>query len=34
MEKNHPYYGKSININFPDFPHAMGFIAFSPSVGK
>ena len=34
MEKKHPYYGKSVGINFPDFPHAMGFVAFSRIVGN
>ena len=28
MEKKHPYYGKSMSINFPDFPHIIGFVAF------
>ena len=28
-EKKHPYYGKSLNINFPDVPHTVGFVAFS-----
>ena len=34
MGKKHPYYGKSMIINFPDFPHTMGFVAFSRTVGK
>ena len=29
MEKKHPYYGKSIITDFPDFPHTTGFVAFS-----
>ena len=32
MGKRHPYYGKSISIDFPDFPHTMGFVAFSRNV--
>ena len=32
MGKKHPYYGKSMIINFPDFPHTMGFVAFSHTV--
>ena len=28
MRKKHPYYGKSMSINFPGFPHTMGFVAF------
>ena len=32
MGKKHPYYGKSMIINFPDFPHTMGFVAFSRTV--
>ena len=32
--KKHPYYGKSMSINFPDFPHTIGFVAFSRTVGK
>ena len=27
MEKKHAYYDKSMSINFPDFPHAKGFVA-------
>ena len=34
MGKKHPYYGKSMSINFPDFPHTMGFVAFSHTVGN
>ena len=34
MGKKHPYYGKSMSINFPDFPHTKGFIAFSRTVGN
>ena len=32
MKKKKPYYGKSISTNFPDFPHIMGFVAFSCTV--
>ena len=32
MGKKHPYYGKSMIIDFPDFPHTMGFVAFSRTV--
>ena len=32
MGKKHPYYGKSMIINFPDFPHTVGFLAFSCTV--
>ena len=28
MGKKHPYYGKSITIDFPDFLHTMGFVVF------
>ena len=28
MAKKHPYYGKSITIDFPDFLHTMGFVIF------
>ena len=34
MGKEHPCYGKSMSINFPDFPHTMGFVAFSRTVGN
>ena len=34
MGKKHPYYGKSMSISFPDFPHTMGFVAFSGTVGN
>ena len=34
MGKKHPYYGKSMSINFPDFPHTMGFAVFSRTVGN
>ena len=34
MGKKHPYYGKSMSISFPDFPHTMGFVAFSRTVGN
>ena len=34
MEKKHPYYGKSIIIDFPDFPHTTGFVAFSCTLGN
>ena len=32
MRKKHPYYGKSIIIDFLDFPHSMGCIF--PYCGK
>ena len=32
MGKKHPYYGKSMVINFPDFLRTMGFAAFSCTV--
>ena len=34
MGKNQPYYGKSMIINFSDFPHTMCFVAFSRTVGN
>ena len=34
MGKKHPYHGKSMSISFPDFPHIMGFVAFSRTVGN
>ena len=34
MGKKHPYYGKSMIINFPDFPHTTGFVAFSRISGN
>ena len=34
MGKKHPYYGKSMSISFSDFPHTMGFVAFSRAVGN
>ena len=34
MGKKHPYSEKSISISFPDFPHTMGFVAFSCPVGN
>ena len=34
MRKKHPYHGKSMSINFPDFPHTMDFVAFSHAVGN
>ena len=34
MGKNHPYYAKSMSINFSDFPHTMGFVAFSCTMGN
>ena len=30
----HPYYGKSISINFTHLPHTMRFVAFSCTVGN
>ena len=32
--KEHPYHGKSMSTNFPDFPHTMGFVLFSRTVGN
>ena len=32
MGEKHPYYGKSMSINSPDFPDTMGFVAFSRTV--
>ena len=32
--KKHPYYGKSMSINFPINPHTMVFVAFSCNVGN
>ena len=34
MGAKHPYYGKSMSINFPDFPHTMDFVAFPRTVGN
>ena len=34
MGENHRLYGKSMSINFPDFPQTMGFVAFAHSVGN
>ena len=34
MGKKHSYSGKSMSICFPDFPHTMGFVAFSCTVGN
>ena len=34
MGKKHSYYGKSMSISFPDFPHTMGFVAFYHTVGN
>ena len=34
MGKNQLCYGKRMSINFPDFPHAMGFAASSCTVGN
>ena len=34
MGKKSPYYGKSMIINFPDFPHTMSFAASSYTVGN
>ena len=34
LGKVHPYYGKSMSINFPDFLHTMDFVAFSHIVGN
>ena len=32
--KKVPYYGKRMSIGSPDFPHTMGFVAFSRTVGN
>ena len=32
MGKKHPYYGKSMIVDFPDFPHTTGFVPFSRTV--
>ena len=34
MRKKHPYYGKSMSINFPEFCYTMSFVAFSRTVGN
>ena len=34
MGKKYPYYGKSMITNFPGFPHTMGFVAFSCTMGN
>ena len=34
MGKKHPHYGKRMIINFPDFLHTIGFVAFSRTVGS
>ena len=34
MGEKHLYCGKSMGINFPDFPHTMVFFAFSHTVGN
>ena len=34
MGKKHPYYGKIMIIDFPDFAHTMGFVAFSHIAGN
>ena len=28
MGKKHPYYGKSMSINLPGFPHTVGFVGY------
>ena len=33
MGKKNPYYGKSMNINFPGIPYTVGFVAFSHAMG-
>lgn len=33
MEENHPYFGKSLESNFPGSPHRMCFAAFSVAMG-
>ena len=34
MGKKHLYCGESMIIDFPDFPHTIGFVAFSRTVGN
>ena len=34
MGKKHPYCGKSMSTNFPVYPHAIGFVAFSCVMGN
>ena len=34
MKRKHSYYGKSMSISLPDFPHTMGFVASSRTVGN
>ena len=34
MGKKRPYYEKGTVIDFPGFPHTMGFVAFSCAVGN
>ena len=34
VANKHPYFGKSISINFPGLPHTMDFVAFSCTVGN
>ena len=34
MGKKHSRHGKSMVIDFSDFPHAMGFVEFSRTVGN
>ena len=34
MGKNYPYHGKFMITNFPGFPHTMGFVAFSRTMGN
>ena len=34
MGKRHPCYGKSMSVSFPEFPHTMGFVTFSQTMGN
>ena len=34
MGKKYPYYGKSMITNFPGFPHTIGFVALSRTMGN
>ena len=33
-KKKHPFYGKNMGTNFPDFSHSMGFAHFSNAMGN
>ena len=32
MGRKHPYYGKSMSIDFPDFLHTMDFVVFASTL--